>query len=131
MIRRPKRPTTRKLSQHTAIMLATLGPEWEAEAMFHPTRNWRFDFANEAGLVAIEVDGGAYTRGRHTRGAGFVEDQAKRNAAVMLGWAVLHCTPQTFFALIDDAHRLARSRAAVLKRLGNVYRPATVYEGRV
>jgi hypothetical protein len=123
MIRRPKRPTQRKPDATTAMRLSALGPGWESEAMFHPSRNWRFDLAHEAGLVAIEIDGGAFSRGRHTRGAGFVEDQAKRNAATLLGWAVLHCTPRDFFALIDDAQRLSRARAAVTARVGNVYRP--------
>ena len=53
-------------------------------------------------MVAVEVDGGIYSRGRHVRGSGFERDAEKRNAAVMAGWRVLHFTP-----------RLVKSGAAV------------------
>lgn len=59
---------------------------------FHGEREWRFDFAFPARKVAIEVDGGVFTGGRHTRGAGFTEDIVKLNAAVIDGWRVLRAT---------------------------------------
>ena len=62
------------------------------EYRFHPTRKWRFDFAWPAHVVALEVDGGAWTGGRHPRGKGFIEDQAKRNAATFIGWRVFNVT---------------------------------------
>jgi very-short-patch-repair endonuclease len=62
------------------------------EHKFHPTRKWAFDFAWPAYKIAAEVDGGAFTQGRHTRGAGFTEDCAKGNAAIIEGWSVLHFT---------------------------------------
>ena len=42
--------------------------------------------------VAVEVDGGTWSRGSHTRGAGYAKDAEKGNAAVLLGWRVLHFT---------------------------------------
>lgn len=76
-------------------------PEPVAEYRFHPTRKWRFDFAwpyktpSLAGCVGVslEIDGGVWARGRHTRGKGFIADQEKMNAAIELGWAVLRCVP--------------------------------------
>ena len=65
-----------------------------AEYRFHATRRWRFDYAWPAYLVALEVEGGGWSGGRHTRGAGFLGDMAKYNAAAILGWRVLRCTPQ-------------------------------------
>lgn len=59
---------------------------------FHPDRKWRFDFAWPQRKVALEVDGGVHSGGRHTRGTGFTEDIEKRNAAIILGWRVLHAT---------------------------------------
>lgn len=59
---------------------------------FHPTRQWRFDFAWPQRKVALEVDGGVHTGGRHTTGTGFTEDCEKVNAAVILGWRVLRVT---------------------------------------
>ena len=63
------------------------------EAKFHPVRQWKFDFAWSAYGVALEVDGGSWQQGRHTRGAGFKNDADKRNEAQLLGWIVLSCTP--------------------------------------
>lgn len=55
-------------------------------------RQWRFDLCWPDAMLAVEVDGGAYSGGRHTRGAGFEGDCDKGNAAVELGWRVLHFT---------------------------------------
>lgn len=64
----------------------------EREHVFHPTRKWRFDCAWPRFMVALEVDGGVYTGGRHTRGKGFENDCEKCNEALMLGWKVLRVT---------------------------------------
>jgi very-short-patch-repair endonuclease len=63
------------------------------ELRFAPPRRWRFDFAFEPQKLAVEIEGGAFSRGRHTRGAGFIADMEKYNTAVMLGWKVLRFTP--------------------------------------
>lgn len=62
---------------------------------FHPTRRWKADFAWTCMHPAIlcEVDGGVYSGGRHTRGAGFEADIFKLNEAAMLGFSVLRFTP--------------------------------------
>ena len=57
-------------------------------------RKWRFDFAFAVASLAVEIDGGAWIRGRHNRGKGFIADMEKSNWAVRLGWAVLRFTPQ-------------------------------------
>jgi very-short-patch-repair endonuclease len=64
------------------------------ELKFHPTRRWRFDFAFPDKKIAVEIEGGAFTRGRHTRGKGFISDMQKYNAATVLGWKLLRYTPQ-------------------------------------
>ena len=69
-------------------------PEPIPEYRFHATRNWRFDYAFVGiAKVAVEVEGGAWTRGRHTRGRGFLHDMSKYNAAARAGWLVLRYTP--------------------------------------
>lgn len=58
-------------------------------------RKWRFDFAWPDHKVALEVEGGVFSGGRHVRGAGFKADCEKYNAAVMQGWRVLRFVPGT------------------------------------
>jgi hypothetical protein len=63
------------------------------EHRFHPTRKWRFDWAWPQQFLALEVNGGAYIQGRHTRGAGFEKDCEKLSEAAVLGYRVLHVLP--------------------------------------
>jgi hypothetical protein len=63
------------------------------EYRFHPTRRWKFDFAWPEYMIALEVEGGAFSGGRHTRGAGFLKDMEKYNEATIEGWRLLRCTP--------------------------------------
>lgn len=56
---------------------------------FCPSRKWRADFCFRRRMVIVELDGGVYTRGRHTRPAGYMADAEKLNAAAALGYAVL------------------------------------------
>jgi hypothetical protein len=68
------------------------------ELRFDPVRKWRFDYAFLEQRVALEVDGGVWTGGRHTRGAGWLRDTEKLNAAAAMGWRLLRCTPQQLFS---------------------------------
>jgi very-short-patch-repair endonuclease len=60
------------------------GQELIKEHRFHPTRKWRVDFWHSSG-VAIEIEGGVWTGGRHTRGKGFIADMEKYNALAERG----------------------------------------------
>lgn len=64
------------------------------EYRFHSVRRWRFDYAWPDLHIALEVEGGVWTAGRHTRGSGFVKDMEKYNEAAIAGWTVLRCTPK-------------------------------------
>ena len=77
----------------TIICRTDLKVECVKEYMFHPTRKWRFDFAIPQYKIAIEIDGGVWTYGRHNRSAGYIADMEKFNAAASLGWVVLKFTP--------------------------------------
>ena len=68
------------------------------EHRFHPVRRWRFDYAWLTEKVALEVEGGVWTGGRHTRGAGFLADVEKYNAAVIAGWRVVRVMPSKLCA---------------------------------
>lgn len=88
-------------------------PPTEMEYKFHPERRWRFDFAWPDRKVALEVEGGVWIAGRHTRGSGFVKDMEKYNAAATLGWRVLRVQPKD---LLKD------STAAMLREVLGVNR---------
>ena len=75
-----------------AIQLQAIGQDFERELRFHPPRRWRFDFAIPDLKIAIECEGGTWTNGRHTRGAGFERDCEKYNQAAIDGWRVLRFT---------------------------------------
>jgi hypothetical protein len=66
--------------------------DYQREWRFHPTRRWRFDLAFPEISVALEVEGGAWSGGRHTRPMGFLGDMDKYNEAVLMGWLLLRCT---------------------------------------
>ena len=77
-------------------LLQTADP-WLAERTvrehrFDDKRRWRFDFAWPSSRVAVELEGGLYTRGRHMRPTGFAADCEKYNAAALAGWTVLRYT---------------------------------------
>jgi very-short-patch-repair endonuclease len=72
----------------TAIAAGLL-PRAEVEYRFHATRMWRVDFAWPDILIAVEVEGGTWAEGRHTRGDGFLADLEKYNALALDGWCLL------------------------------------------
>lgn len=69
-------------------------PKPTAEWRFHAIRRWKLDWAFLSEKLAVEVDGGAWTAGRHTRGKGFEADIEKYAEAMCLGWTILRVTPK-------------------------------------
>ncbi len=82
------------------------------EYLFHPVRKWRFDLAWPAHRVALEIEGGVWTRGSHVRGPRFLSDMEKYNEAGLAGWLVLRCTPDTLVSSIPMLRRALAERAA-------------------
>ena len=52
-------------------------------------RRWRVDFCWPDAKLAVEIEGGAWSAGRHTRGVGFIADMKKYNRLSLLGWVLL------------------------------------------
>ncbi len=93
-------------------------PRPEREWKFDAKRRWRFDYAWPQQMVALEVEGGVWTGGRHTRGAGFLKDIEKYNRAAVLGWRLLRVTPDKLvsfgtFEMLREILGLREKRADV------------------
>jgi hypothetical protein len=104
---RARKPTPRRASSLEVLMLSHLAlakvERPEVEHRFHPTRHWRFDLAWPARKLAVEIEGGIWKRGRHSRGAGFEADCVKYAHAVILGWRVIRVTG----GMVRDGRALA------------------------
>jgi len=101
------------LEEKLAFILYADGlPPFEQEHRFHPTRKWRFDFAWPEYKVAVEVEGGIWSQGRHTRGLGFQKDCTKYNEAAVDGWIVIRVTAKH----IDSGRALVWARRALTER---------------
>lgn len=86
-------PKTSDLEAALLYIVRVLGlPEPVREYQFHPERKWRFDCCWPDLMLAVEVEGGIWRRGRHTRGAGYENDCEKYNQASLMGWTVLRFT---------------------------------------
>lgn len=119
------------LSQSTRTKLAKLAEQEDAktfcrlcerfglpvpmlEYQFHPVRGWQFDFAWPETAIALEVQGGIYSEGRHTRGAALEMEYEKLSEAAALGWRCLFTTPAKLRDL-TTFRRLARAMNKELK----------------
>lgn len=83
----------------TTICRTDLKVECVKEYKFHPTRRWRFDYAIPEHKIALEVEGGVWTGGRHTSPKGFLGDIEKYNTATIMGWRVFRTTPDELYKL--------------------------------
>jgi hypothetical protein len=115
---KPK-PKTRKDSPGEEALAAQLeadGYSFEREVRFAPPRRWRLDFVVERGCslggssrprLAIEVQGGVWVGGSHSRGAGQERDCEKAMAAALAGYVVVPVTTRqakdgTAMAFVDQ-----------------------------
>lgn len=82
-------PVASAAEEAFALHLRAAGIVAEREYRFAYPRRWRADFAVPAAKLLIEIEGGIWSGGRHTRGAGYSADCEKYNAATLAGWSVL------------------------------------------
>lgn len=75
------------------LKLIALEIEFVTEYQFEPKRQWRADYYFPDGNLILEIEGGAFINGRHTRGKGFIADMEKYNHLTKLGYKLLRCTP--------------------------------------
>lgn len=82
---------------------------------FDPRRRLELDFAWVSAKVAVEVQGGIYSRGAHVRPAGYKRDAEKARRAQLMGWMVFPCTAEdvrtrAIVADVETALELRRPR---------------------
>jgi hypothetical protein len=100
------------LEQAFVTRLKQLAPDLplpESEFRFAPPRKWRFVFLWAEQRLAVELEGGVWSGGRHTRPAGYEADVEKYNCAAAENWVVLRCTsrmltndPAAFIGLVAE-----------------------------
>lgn len=61
----------------------------------NPRSRPRADFCWSRERVVVEVEGGTWSGGRHTTGAGFARDARKHAFALLDGWTILRVTSET------------------------------------
>jgi hypothetical protein len=83
----------------------TGGAALKPEYVFDEVRNWRFDFAHPDTKIAVEIDGGIWSNGRHVRGQGYSEDCIKLNKATAAGWRIFRFPAHALS--LDDARMVA------------------------
>lgn len=59
------------------------------ELKFCKDRKFRFDYAIPNIMVAIEIEGGLFVKGRHINPLGMKNDMIKYNLAALNGWTVI------------------------------------------
>lgn len=69
----------------------------QTEYRFCPDRKFLFDYAFPDKMVAVEQEGGIYTKQAHGSITGILRDIEKYNLAASLGWRVLRIEPSKLF----------------------------------
>lgn len=90
-----KTPPAPSWDLFTVLVKSELRADCVKEYRFHPKRKWRFDYALPDHKIAVEVEGGVWSGGRHTSPKGFLNDIEKYNAAALMGWRLFRVTPDT------------------------------------
>jgi len=67
-----------------------------AEYQFHNKRKFKFDYAFVDKKIAVEQEGGIFTKQAHGSITGILRDMEKYNLAVECGWRVLRYVPGKF-----------------------------------
>ena len=72
-----------------ALHLKALNIKYEREFKFCESRKWKADFHILESKLLVEVEGGIWSGGRHTRGSGYIKDLEKYNEVSKLGYTLL------------------------------------------
>lgn len=108
-----------RIDQFTALIKQETGlTVWpEFRFLLPPAPDYRFDYAIAIGpdnrilKIAIEVDGGIYSKGNsgHSSGKGIARDMDKATHAALNGWTLIRVTPVN----LNTLHTLEMIRKAI------------------
>lgn len=84
----------------------------ESELRLIPGRKFQCDLVWQSARLVVEVNGGAFIGGRHSRGMGQIKDWEKLNLLTLAGWRILQVSPKgvtdgTLQRLLAEAFRQA------------------------
>ena len=88
--KRPKQPSAGEMELIRHLHAHKI--PYEREFKFAQHRRWRADFLITGTRILIEVEGGIFSNGRHTRGTGYTKDCEKYNWAASNNWLLLRFT---------------------------------------
>jgi very-short-patch-repair endonuclease len=91
----------------------------KTEYRFMPTRRFRFDFCWPERKVALEVEGGRWVNGAHSRPQHFESDCEKYSEAAILGYRVIRVTE----AMVHDGRAVNLVRRALSRKSAEVSVP--------
>jgi hypothetical protein len=96
-------------------ILKELSLDFQKEYRFNPLRRWRADYYIPAINTLLEIEGGVFNRGRHSRGTGYTNDTYKYNSAIVLDFKLLRYTTGTIkdnpFQIYEDLQKLKEGAA--------------------
>ena len=89
-------------------------------AFAKPDRAWRSDIAWPDVRVALEIDGGTWTYGRHNRASSILADMEKGNGYSVRQWLVFH-TPWEWLKNIKKRAELLDQIVMTIKQRAHEY----------
>lgn len=88
-----KRPKSEPEELLAFQLKAIKAPLFERQFRIHPKRKFLADFYFPVSRLVVEVDGGVFTHGRHSRGAGITRDCEKTAYIAAMPARLLRVTP--------------------------------------
>lgn len=114
-IKAARLPLPEREYRFAALATGGIGKGVRQRLVAERLKDWRFDFAWPELMLAVEVEGGGWTQGRHTRGEGFLADLKKYGAGQRLGWTIYRTAGELIKsgeALQTIEHLIAATREA-------------------
>ena len=84
--------TIKKADLILQSMLNKMNIKFTTEYRFYKKRRWRADYYLPDYMTLIEIEGGVWVKGRHTRPYGYENDCEKYNKAQLLGYKLIRFT---------------------------------------